>query len=179
MDIKSFRNRVYKKSRIKNSLIAVSILIPTIVTLIITLILDAKYRGLLLSILLILSLFLLALIYKIYYNLFLFKINEEDTKISIKTDVVGIKFKLYDELYGKYGSSSFGLIIKIKSNNQTLKIIYPFIEDITFGVKKEDWNQKYKVLNKLNQIKQIDVVYLEKSKVIVNKIDLIDKIIKM
>lgn len=178
MDIKSFRNRVYKNSKILNSLIVSSILVPGIVTIIILLFLDTKYDGLLISMLLILSLFLLAMIYKIFYNLFLFKINEDDAKISIKTDVVGIKFKLYDELYGKYGSKTFGLIIKIKSNKQTLKILYPFIEDIRFGVKREAWNQKYKVLNKLNQIKEIDVVYLEKSKVIINKIDLIDKIIK-
>lgn len=178
INIKSFRDRVYKKTKIKNSLIVGSILVPGIVTIIIALFLGTKYDGLLISMLLILSLFLLAMIYKIFYNLFLFKINEDDAKISVKTDIVGIKFKLYDELYGKYGSKSFGLIIKIKSNKQTLKILYPFVEDIKFGVKKEDWNQKYKVLNKLKQIKQIEVVYLEKSKVVVNKIDLFDKIIK-
>lgn len=101
---KSFRKRIYKNSKIKNLLIVSSILVPGIVTIIILLFLDTKYEGLLISMLLILSLFLLTMIYKIFYNLFLFKINEEDAKISIKTDVVGIKFKLYDELYGKYGS---------------------------------------------------------------------------
>ena len=177
MDIKSFKKRVYKNSRIRNSLISFCILIPVIVLLLIFIVLGTTYDGLLFSLLFLFSLFLLAMIFKLYYNLFLFRIDKDDTRISIKTDVVEIRFKLYDELYGKYGAKSFGLIIKIKVDNRTIKVLYPFAEDIRFGVKKEDWNQKNEILNRLNKIKQINVTYFERSKIIVNKIDAIDHII--
>lgn len=178
MDIEGFKNRVYKRTNIRNSLIAFCILIPLMIMLIILLALGSDYDGLLRSVAVILGLLLLAIMFKIYYNFFLFKIDENDTKIELKANNVEIKFKLYDQFYGKYGAKSFGLVIKIKVNAKTMKILYPFTEDVRFGVKKEDWNQKNETLKKLNQIKQIDVIYLKKSKVIINKIVAVDNIIR-
>lgn len=77
-----------------------------------------------------------------------------------------------------HGAKSFALNIKVKSDNKKYKLLYPFKNDIVFGIKEQDWNNKKIPLQKLNDLSIIQLAFFKKSKVIINNINEIENVIR-
>jgi len=168
LDIKAIKNRIYKRTQLKMSLILVIILFFILVILISLLFLIQKdIKPLVISLITLFTIIFLAGLWKQIYYLFLHKINDNDTITTTTIEPKKIKLKSYfgENLWSKYSSTYLGLVIYFKIDNKTIKIIYPFKNDLSLSA-----SIRYKVviniLNKVSQIEKMDVSYLNSSKVI-------------
>lgn len=168
MDIKAIKNRIYKRAQLKMSLVSMTILF-FIIAILTSLLFFIKedIKPLVIILITLLTVIFLTGLWKQIYYLFLHKINDNDmvTRITIEPHKFKLKAYFGENLWSKYSSNYLGLVIFFKIDNKTIKIIYPFKNDLSLSA-----SIRYKVviniLNKVSQIEKMDVSYLNSSKVI-------------
>lgn len=180
MDIDIYKKRIFKNAQIKNSIIVFSILIPMIILNIWIFFILTEFRGLLFLFLGFQLLLFADISINLWFNRFLYKVDVNDLKVVIKGEITKIKFRHYIQHYYNrgHGAKSHALSIKVNSDNKEYKLIYPFKNDIDFGIKKQDWNNKSLILQKLSYLSIIELTFLKKSKVIIKTSNEIENILR-